>query len=115
MKKIQLTLTFVFLLIISAACTKEDSKISGQVTYIGAISGIEYYGNGASVSLFMGGTNTPYETVTADAQGNYSFSGLAEGSWSVVATTTVNLINYEGAAVAFVDGKESKTINIVMN
>jgi hypothetical protein len=56
---------------------------SSTYTIAGTISGPA--GAGANVSL--GGTSSA--TTTADANGNYSFSGLADGTYTVTPTTTL--------------------------
>lgn len=114
------TLLLSMLVVVAAltGCKKEDSIVQGKITYIGAISGIEYDANGAEVYLFMGAvgqTGSHYRKVTADGNGNYAFPGLMDGPWSVYATITVNGITYVGqGGPVEVDGKNSKTLNLIL-
>ena len=101
------------------SCKKSDSVINGKVTYIGAVSGIEYDADGADVQLHMGAigqTGSPSEITTTDANGNYNFRFLSDGNWTISATITVNGINYYGeSSVVMTDGSNSAVANIVMN
>lgn len=116
---------YVFILIsilfigLITSCKKSDSVINGKVTYIGAISGITYDAVGANVQLHMGAvgqTGGPSEITTTDANGNYNFSLLMDGNWTVSASITVNGIEYYGESqVISTNGSNSATANIVMN
>jgi hypothetical protein len=98
------------------SCEKEDSIITGRLTYIGAFSGIEYTAPNTTIYLYLGTTNgSPYKTVTSDAQGFFQFHGLWSATWIIYANTTVNGIFYEGiASTTAVDGKNVVTLNLRM-
>jgi len=98
--KITLLAFLVIINISFSSCKKDESKISGQITYIGAISGTEYYADGATVYLMK--TETTYsKKTTADTQGNYEFYPVADGTYFIKAEITVNLITYTGRSAAF--------------
>jgi hypothetical protein len=114
MKKIKFNLSIILFSLFIGACAKDDSVVSGRISYVGAISGIEYKGNGADVFLYYGSntSGTPIQTTKANSEGDYSFSNLAEGMCSVKATIRVNAINYSGTSSVYVSGKDLKTLNL---
>lgn len=106
-------LILAFLILFFTSCTKDQSTVEGQITYIGALSGIEYYADGASVEL----DHISYDNgiVYTDENGNYLFENVLDGEYNVTANITVNGITYTGISNSFViSGDEVKTINLVL-
>ncbi len=110
----------VLLLIVAVgftSCKKEESTIKGQITYIGAITGIEYYADGAEVYLYYGTVdldNSPTRIV-ADANGNFEFNNLTDGNWQIYAVITVNGLNYEGlTTIVYTTGDDIQIADLVL-
>jgi len=119
MRKLFLISLMAVGLLVTAGCKKSDSVISGQITYNGAISGINYVAEGAQVTLHMGAvgqTGDSYMTTTTDQNGSYNFTGLMDGNWTVAASVTVNAFNYYGeSGVVSTSGKDGVTANFELN
>ena len=118
MKKIIfITILSVLFTIVLSSCTKDESEISGQIIYTGAISGIQYYASGAEVYLYYGSTtlcDEPKKTIT-DQNGNYSFKNLIDGNWQIYATITVNGIKYQALTdIIRTTGDDTQTVNLVL-
>jgi hypothetical protein len=118
MKKISVIIVLVSLMALAlSSCNKEESTITGQLTYSGAITGIEYYANGASVYLYHNSVeldDSPL-VVTADENGNFSFNNLYEGKWQVYATIVVNGFTYTGmSSIFWTSGEDIQTVNLVL-
>ena len=116
MKKKVLTLVslILFATIIFSGCVKDESEISGEVSYIGAITGIEYIAEGATVYLMT--SETEYaEKTTADSDGKYSFYPIVDGTYFIEAEITVNLIDYSGKSEEIFTEKDNVwTTNLVL-
>jgi hypothetical protein len=119
MKKIVfITVLSVLFMVALSSCKKEESVISGQITYIGSLTGIEYYAEGAEVYLYYGSTELDDEPtkVIADENGNYSFPNLWDGNWQIYATITVNGFTYSGtSSIIYTTGEDIQTVNLVLN
>ena len=106
MKNVKLLLLPVLLSVLFiSSCTKDDGEVKGQVTYIGAISGTEYYADKATVYLMTSETEYAQKTVT-DANGNYSFYPVIDGLYHLEAEITVNQIDYDGSSENFLIEKD---------
>ncbi len=104
----------VFLM--TTSCEKEDSVLTGRVTYLGAITGIEYKAPNTTVYLMLGDPSaTPYASTTTDSEGYYSFPNLWKAHWYISSEITVNGFNYSGTTgTTAVDGRNSVTLDLVM-
>jgi PKD repeat protein len=58
---------------------------------------------GATVSLVNSG-GTAVATVTADSSGNFTFTNISPGTYTVNATGSVNMLSYSGTATVTVNG-----------
>jgi hypothetical protein len=94
MKKSIFILTlFVALL---SSCRKNDNKLSGTITYKGAITGIEYKANGAFVGLYIDqALDFEVYSTTTDSEGNYSLYPVDNGDYFMYSSITVAGILYE--------------------
>lgn len=112
-----LSIVFVLLtMTILSGCEKEESIITGRLTYIGALSGIEYLVPNETIYLYLGSTSgQPYASVNTDAQGYFQFQRLWAAHWYIYSTVTVNGLTYQGVnGTTAVDGKNVVTLNLVM-
>jgi hypothetical protein len=98
------------------SCQKEDSVIEGRVSYIGAISGIEYLAPNARVNLYLGSiSGKPSFSEVADANGEFRFDNLWDAEWYITSEYTVNGINYTGQAqTSKVNGENIVTLNLIL-
>jgi hypothetical protein len=105
-----------FVVMFISSCQKEDSVLTGRITYEGAITGIEYTAPNTTVQLYLGDpTGTPYATVTTDSEGYYQFSGLWEAHWYIYSTITVNGFTYQGVVgTTGLDGSNTVTLDLKM-
>jgi hypothetical protein len=99
-----------------SSCNKEDSVIEGRVSYIGAISGIEYLAPNARVNLYLGSiSGQPTSSEVADANGKFRFDNLWDAEWYITSEYTVNGINYTGQAqTSKVNGENIVTLNLLL-
>lgn len=110
-----LTLLFFITTVLLSSCTKDESELRGQITYIGAITGIEYYADGARVYLVNSTTDENYTSTTTDASGNYQFYPVPDGSYYIDAEITVNGIDYwELSSEFFVEKDDVKTVDLIL-
>ena len=105
---------FVFLFV--SSCQKEDSVVTGRITYKGAITGIEYKAANTQVQLYLGDpSGSPYATVNTDSEGYYQFSGLWQAHWYIYSAITVNGFTYQGVAgTTSVNGSNTVTLNLML-
>jgi hypothetical protein len=98
------------------SCNKEESILTGRLTYKGAVTGIEYTAPNTTIYLHLGSPDAaPYSSVTTDSDGYYQFQGLWKAHWYISSSTTVNLINYSGSTgTTAIDGKNVITLNLMM-
>lgn len=117
------SLLFTFILIITTllSCKKDDdnSILSGKITYVGAISGIEYVADGAEVYLHLGSpgeTSGQHMNTVTGSDGGYRFKELWQAHWYIYARVTVNGITYTGSTgTTSVNGSNDVTLNLKMN
>lgn len=116
MKKISLIIGLILFTTLITGCKKEESIITGRVTYKGAVTGIEYVASNVPVYLHLGSsTAEPYKTVFTDNDGYYQFNSLWKAHWYISSETTVNGFNYSGAkGTTSVDGKNIITLDLIM-
>jgi len=116
MKNLRLLLfiIFTFTTLFLGSCKKNDNSVSGVITYVGAVSGIEYKASGAVVYLMV--NNTDYiEKTTTDADGAYVFYPVDDGEYHIEAEVTVNLIDYDGKSSNFtILGDDDETIDLIL-
>ncbi len=100
----------LLLSVVFAACTKDDNKISGTITF-DQLMGDVRPAIGASVNLVSG---SHYVMMTStDEDGNYSFTEVEDGDYFIQATHVATLLTYTGKSKGFsVKGEDSKTINL---
>jgi hypothetical protein len=106
-------LILTIFVIVFSSCTRDQSTVEGQITYIGAISGIEYSADGAAVEL----DHLSYDNgiVYTDENGNYIFENVLDGEYRVKASITVNGITYSGISSSFtLSGDDYETINLIL-
>lgn len=119
MKKISVVLGVVsmIVLMLTSGCAKNDTIISGTISYIADLDGVEYLADGATVYLMVQGSTTEYAlTTTTDADGKYSFYPVDDGSYYVEAEYSYGLSNYSGKSEDFeAKGKDDYTLDITMN
>lgn len=111
-----ISLMMAAFLLISAGCKKEESILTGRVTYKGAITGIVYKAPNVDVALFLGDPGgTPYAIVKTDSEGYYQFPNLWAAHWYIYSTITVNGFTYEGVTgTTAVDGKNVITLDLML-
>ena len=115
MQKIKLFLVMTVLAVtVLSSCKKDDGSVSGQVTYIGEITGISYVAVGATVYLMT--SDTEYlETTTTDAEGNYEFYPVIDGTYHIEADITVNLIEYFDFSEDFyIEKDDDITVDLIL-
>ena len=105
-----------FIVLFVSSCKKEDSVLTGRVTYKGAITGIEYKAANTQVQLYLGDpSGSPFATVTTDSEGYYQFSGLWEAHWYIYSTITVNGFTYQGVTgTTAVDGRNAFNLDLLL-
>ncbi len=92
-----------------------DNSVGGIVSYIGAISGIEYTADGATVNLVDSSTDEVIQTETTDADGIYLFYPVKDGTYYVEAEITVNGLYYYGFSNDFsAKTNEDITVDLVL-
>jgi len=100
-----------------ASCTKKDDNIiKGNITYIGAATGASFVGAGATVGLYTSQTSTtPIATTVADANGNYQFYPVLDGTWWVYGYHIDDFgSEYDGQTSIFVEKEDLGTVNLVL-
>lgn len=105
-----------FVVMFVSSCQKEDSVLTGRVTYKGAITGIVYKAANTQVQLYLGDpSGSPFATVTTDSEGYYKFSGLWSAHWYIYSAITVNGLTYEGLkGTTSLDGKNTLTLDLML-
>jgi len=118
MKTTRMNLLIVFAIFITllTSCEKEESILTGRLTYKGAISGIVYTAPNTPIYLYLGSPQgEPYKSVITDADGFFQFQGLWSAHWYIASTITVNGFNYSGViGTTMIDGKNVVTLNLMM-
>lgn len=99
-----------------SSCQKEDSILTGRLTYKSAITGIEYFVPNTTVYLHLGSPDAaPYESTTTDADGYYQFHELWAAHWYISASATIDGLKYSGCVgTTAIDGKNVITLNLMM-
>ena len=107
----------VALLLLLSGCAKDDTQITGNVTYVAHSDGKEYIADGATVYLMIAGSETDYELkVTANSDGDYTFYPVPDGDYYIEAEYTYLLDNYTGKTAEFsAKGKDDLLFNIKMD
>jgi len=112
-RNVILGIILVGIALFMSSCVKDQSSVEGQITYIGALSGIEYYADDARVEL----DHMSYDNgvVYTDDEGYYRFEDVYDGEYRLKASVTVNGIEYFGTSSSFtLSGDEMKTVNLVL-
>jgi hypothetical protein len=80
-KKSTFGLLLASLFLMSACAKKNQNVIKGNISYIGAATGLEYVGAGATVYVLDCPTCTVYSSQTiADNNGDYTLTGVKDGT-----------------------------------
>jgi len=100
------------------SCSKEESEITGHLTYQDAFTGVEKNAGNATLQLFSfkKGVFEDFVEVEVDNSGIYSISGLMKGEWQIQASLIVNGHKYQGETKSFkTNGRKRVVKNIVLN
>jgi len=114
MKNKILLLGFIFLTfnILLTSCAKDKNNVSGNITYVNDITGLEQKANGAEVFLTdVADPNHYVMKTTADADGYYEFYPVPDGYYYVEATLEGTLGYYGKSKTFIVKGKDEVDID----
>lgn len=113
MKKSLFILTLFVVLL--SSCRKNDNKLSGKITYEGAITGIEYKASGAFVGLYID-QDLDFEvySTTTDSEGNFTLYPVDKGDYYMYSSITVGGIEYFNAQSISIVGNSISTRNMVL-
>lgn len=99
MKKLKQIFALLCYSMLIYSCNKSESIVNGNISYIGAVSGIEYSAKNSVINLYAGAvgqTGSVYASTITDENGYYIFESLPDGNWTISASITVNSFYYYG-------------------
>ncbi len=103
-------IAIVFALVGLSSCTKDESIITGKITYIDGYTGEEHPADGVTVVL-----QSSAETTLAASDGFYKFENVTNGTHFVESKITVNGHEYWGVSRTFSVTKDDELeIDVVL-
>jgi hypothetical protein len=109
-------LFFIIVTILFQSCDNaNDNILSGTITYVDSISGIEEYANEAFVGLYKDQNLTqPIDSMYSDSEGEYLFYPVNYGSYYLFSAINLNGTLYNGIVSVNVNMNSTKTQNLVL-
>jgi uncharacterized surface anchored protein len=99
-------ITVLFVLISFCSCVKDENRVRGSVTYKDALTSITYEADNAKIDIRLASGDYVYQTIYADADGNYDYYPLENGDYNIIATYSDGIYSYTCAPVLFTVKKD---------
>ena len=109
-------LLIVLITLLFQSCDNtNDNILSGTVTYIDSISGLEEYADEAFVGLYKDKALTePVDSMYSDSEGEYLFYPVNIGSYYLNSFININGTLYTGTESVSISMNSNKTQNITL-
>ena len=115
-KTLGFLLLFISITLLFQSCDNtSDNILSGTVTYIDSISGLEEYADEAFVGLYKDkALSEPVDSMYSDSDGEYLFYPVNIGSYYLNSYININGTLYTGTESVSISINSNKTQNIIL-
>ncbi len=109
-------LFFIVVTILFQSCDNaNDNILSGTITYVDSVSGLEEYANEAFVGLYKDQNLTEsLDSIFSDSEGEYLFYPVNYGTYYLYSTLSLNNTKYTGIVSVNVNMNSTKTQNLIL-
>ena len=109
-------LFFIVVTILLQSCDNaNDNILSGTITYVDSISGLEVYANEAFIGLYKDQNLTePLDSMYSDSEGEYLFYPVNYGSYYLYSELSLNSTSYTDTVSVNVNMNSTKTQNLIL-